>query len=78
MSVSRMLVDTYNIKSLDCKDIVDYTNCYKIAFNKLLSLINKESWLSRKNIEMSLQGSLLQYLGKSYSFFVNFQIYINR
>ena len=43
MSVSRVFVDACEIKLSDYKDIIDYTSCYQIAFNKLLSLINEES-----------------------------------
>lgn len=71
MSVSRVFVNACNVKLLDCKDVVDYTSCYKIAFNKLLSLINEEFWMSKKGIEMTLQGSLLQHFGKGYSALVS-------
>ncbi len=59
MSVSRVFVDACNVKLSDCKDVVDYTSRYQIAFDKLLSLITEESWMPRKSIEMTLQGSLL-------------------
>ena len=71
MSVSRVFVDACNVKLSDCKDVVDYTSRYQIAFDKLLSLITEESWMSRKSIEMALQGSLLRRLGKSYSALVS-------
>lgn len=71
MSVSRVFVNACNVKLSDCKDVVDYTSRYQIAFDKLLSVINEESWMSRKSIEMTLQGSLLRYLGKGYSALVS-------
>lgn len=71
MSVSRVLVDACNVKLSDCKDVVDYTSRYQVTFDKLLSLINKESWMSRKSVEMTLQGSLLRNLGKGYSALVS-------
>lgn len=43
ISGSRVFVDSCNIKLSDCKDVVDYTSCYQVAFNKLFSLINEES-----------------------------------
>lgn len=66
-----MFVDAWNVKLSDCKDVIDYTSHYQIAFNKLLSLITKESWLSKKSIKMTLQKSLLQHLGKGYSALVS-------
>lgn len=71
MSISRVFVVACNIKLSDCKNIIDYTSRYQIAFDKLLSLINEESWMSKKSIEMTLQGSLLQHLGKGYSALVS-------
>lgn len=43
MSVTRVFVDACNIKLSDCKDIVDYTNRYQIAFNNILSLVGADS-----------------------------------
>ncbi len=43
ISVSRVFLDTCNVKLLDCKDVVDYKSRYQIAFDKLLSLITEES-----------------------------------
>lgn len=53
--------------------MVDYTSCYQIAFDKILSLINdnEDSWISRKTIEITLQGNLLRHLGKDYSALVS-------
>ncbi len=67
MSVSRVFVDALNVKPSDCKDVVDYTSRSQIAFDKLLSLITEESWMSRKSIEMAIQRGLLRHLGKGYS-----------
>lgn len=66
MSISQVFVNTCNIKLLNCKNVVDYTSCYQIAFNRLLSLIIKKSWISKKSIEIALQRSFLWHLGKSY------------
>lgn len=71
MSVSRVFVNACNVKLSDCKDVVDYTSRYQIAFDKLLSLITEESWMSRKSLEITLQGSLLRHLGKGYSALVS-------
>lgn len=63
-----MFVNACNVK---LSDVVDYTNRYQVAFKKLLSIINEESWMSRKSLEMTLQGILLQHLGKGYSALVS-------
>ena len=68
MSISRVFVDACNVKLLDCKDVVDYKSRYQIAFDKFLSLITEESWISRKSIEMALQGSLLRHLERVIQF----------
>lgn len=56
MSINSIFSDTYNVKLSDCKDVVDYTRHYQIAFDKILSLINnnKDSWISMKIIEITL------------------------
>lgn len=61
------------MKLLDYKNIVDYTNCYQIVFNKILSLINKNKdfKISKKTIEMTLQKNLLRHLSKNYSALVS-------
>lgn len=71
MSVTRMFLDACSVRLSDWKDVIDYTSRYQIAFDKLLSLINEDSWMSRKTIEMALQGSLLRHLGKDYSALVS-------
>ena len=73
MSVIRIFSDACNVRLLDCKDVVDYTSRYQIAFDKILSLINEneDSWISKKTIEMTLQGNLLRHLGKDYSALVS-------
>lgn len=40
MSIIHIFSEDYNIKLSDCKDVVNYTSRYHIAFNKILSLIN--------------------------------------
>ena len=41
MNVICIFSDTYNLKLLDCKDVIDYTSRYQIIFDKILILINK-------------------------------------
>ena len=67
MSVTRIFADALTTKLSDCKDIMEYTSRYQIVFDKILSLLNEDSWMSKKTIEMALQGSLLQHLEKDYS-----------
>lgn len=43
ISVTRIFLDAYNVRLLECKDIIDYTSQYQIAFDKLLSLLNNDS-----------------------------------
>lgn len=71
MSIGRIFVDACNVKLSECKDVIDYTSRYQIAFDKLISLISEDSWMSKKSIEMTLQGSLLRHLGKDYSALVS-------
>lgn len=71
MSVSRIFMDACSVRLSDCKDIIDYTSRYQITFDKILSLTNEDSWMSKKTIEMTLQGSLLRHLGKDYSALVS-------
>lgn len=71
MSVTCTFAEVLNTKLSDCKDIVEYTSRYQIAFDKILSLLNDDSWMSKKTIEMTLQGSLLRHLGKDYSALVS-------
>ena len=66
MSVTRIFCEAYNVKLLDCKDVMDYTGRYQVAFDKIQSLIGPNSWMSKKTVEMALQGSLLRHLGKDY------------
>lgn len=66
MSVIRVFSDACNVRLSKCKDIIDYTSEYQIVFDKLLSLLNEDLWKSKKTIEMTLQGSLFQHLGKDY------------
>ena len=71
MSVTRIFLDACAVKLSDCNDVIDYTSRYQIAFDKLLSLLNTESWMSKKTIEMTLQGSLLRHLGRDYAALVS-------
>lgn len=69
MSITRIFSDTCNLRLLDCKDIIDYTSHYQIVFDKILYLINdnKDSWISRKICEITLQRNLLRHYRKDYS-----------
>lgn len=71
MSISSIFVDTYNIRLSECKDIIDYIDQYQITFNNFISLINKDLWMSKKNIKMTLQETLFRHLGKDYSALVS-------
>ena len=67
MSVIQIFSDTCTVKLSECKDIIDYTNRYQAAFDKITSLTTEDGWMSRKTIEMTLQGNLLRHLSKDYS-----------
>ena len=71
MSVTRFFCETCNVKLSDCKDVIDYTGRYQVAFDKIQSLIGPNSWMSKKTAEIALQGSLLRHLGKDYSALVS-------
>lgn len=59
MSVTRIIIEAYNIKFLDCNDIIVNIGYYKVAFDIIQSLITKGLWISKMSIEMALQKSLL-------------------
>ena len=71
MSVTRIFLDVCAVKLSDCNNIIDYTSCYQITFDKLLSLLNTKSWMTKKTIEMILQRSLLHHLGRDYAALVS-------
>ena len=71
ISVTYMFADALNTNFSDCKNVIKYTSQYHIAFDKILSLLNEDLWMFKKTIEMTLQGSLLWYLGKDYSALVS-------
>ena len=71
MSVIRIFSDACAVKLLECKDIINYTSRYQVAFDKITSLTTEDGWMSRKTVEITLQGSLLQHLGKGYSALVS-------
>ena len=54
ISVIRIFSNACKVRLLDCKDAVNYTSRYQIAFDKIVSLINKnkDSWISKKTIEI--------------------------
>lgn len=67
MSIIWVFSDACTVKLSECKDVVDYTSRYQIVFDKIVSLASEDGWMSRKTIEMTLQGNLLRHLGKDYS-----------
>lgn len=71
MSVTRIFSDACGVKLSDCKDVIDYTSRYQVAFDRIISLTTEEGWMSRKTVEMTLQRSLLRHLGKDYSALVS-------
>ena len=38
--MTRIFADALNMKLSDCKDVMEYTSWYQIAFDKILSLLN--------------------------------------
>ena len=71
MSVTRIFLDACAVKLLNCTNVIDYTSRYQIAFDKFLSLLNNESRMSKKTIEMTLHGSLLRHFGRDYAALVS-------
>ncbi len=67
MSVTRIFSDACAVKISDSKDILDYTNRYQVAFDKIISLTTEDGWMSRRTVEITLQGSRLRHLGKDYA-----------
>lgn len=70
MSVTRMCLNACAVTLLDNTNVLDYTRRYQIVFDKLLSLLNKKSWMLKKTMKMILQRSLLCRLRKDYAAFV--------
>ena len=71
MSMTRIFLDACAVKLSDCNNVINYTSRYQIAFDKLLTLLNTKSWISKKTIKMTLQGSLLCHLGRDYAALVS-------
>ncbi len=71
MSVICVFSDTCTIKLWECKDVLEYTSRYQIAFDKITSMITENGWMSQKTVEMTLQGNLPRHLGIDYSAFVS-------
>lgn len=69
MSVTRIFSDALNTKLSDCKDIMDYTSRYQVAFDKILSLLNEDLWMSKKTVEMTLLKS--STLKRSFVFYLH-------
>lgn len=59
MSVTCTFADALNMKFSDCKNVVEFTSQYQIAIDKILSLLNKDSWMSKKTVEITLKNSVL-------------------
>lgn len=70
MYITQIFLDTCAIKFSDCKDTINYDSCYQIIFDKIISLTTKKSLMLYKIVEISLQESFFQYLGKNYSTFI--------
>lgn len=66
-----MFVDIYNVKLLDCKNIIHYINRYQIIFDIILNLINRNFWVSKRNIKIIQYENLLRFFGKNYSAIVS-------
>lgn len=64
--MTRIFLDICSVRLLEYKDIINYTNWYQIVFDKLFSLLNNNSGMSKKSIEITLQSSLLQHFDKNY------------
>lgn len=60
-------MDACNIKLPEFKEVIGYASRNRIALDKILSLVNQDSWISKKTIEMNLRGNLRRHLGKDYS-----------
>ena len=69
MSITRIFSDICNVKLLDYKNIVNYTSRYQIAFNKILTLINKneDSEILKKTIKLTLIENLFRYFVKDFT-----------
>lgn len=42
ISVTPIFAKNFTTKHSDCKDIMEYTSWYQIAFDKILNLLNKD------------------------------------
>lgn len=68
MTVTCVFFDTCNVKLSDCRNIINYTNYYQIAYDKILSLIRKNlTWISNKTVKLTLQRNLFRHLNIDYS-----------
>ena len=54
MYISHIFEDVCNVRLPEYNNVIDYTSGYQIAFDKFISFINKDSWMSKKNIKMTL------------------------
>ena len=71
MSVTQIFSDAYVLKHSACKDIINYTSRYQVAFDTIISLTTEDGWMLRRTVEMTLRGSLLRHLGKYYAALVS-------
>lgn len=54
MSMTHIFANALTTKLLNRKNIIEYISWYQIAFDKILSLLNKDSSMSKKTIKMNL------------------------
>lgn len=66
MSMTYIFANVFTTKLSDYKDLSEYSSWYQIVFDKIFSLLNKDLWMIKNTIEMTLQGSLLWHLGKDF------------
>lgn len=59
--------DICNIKFSECKHDVNYTSHCQVVYDKIFGLIEENSTqISKKTVELTLQGNFLKHLGKDY------------
>lgn len=54
ISITRIFCVACNIKFSDCKDVMNYTGRYYVAFDKIKSLIRQNSEMSKKTVKIAL------------------------
>ncbi len=54
ITITCIFSNACNVKLSDCRNIIDYTSHYQIAYDKILSLIGENSiWISKKTVELT-------------------------